>query len=90
VKDHGALNLFFIIGQDEKDHLLNTLVDQIRVVPEPKLLIIIRITHQGTPLRAPGFHNDQPFMNKGYSNTLSLIIRQDGDGAESVPAGASV
>lgn len=62
--------------QEEKEGLLwHSLVNQFREVPETEPLIVGRITHKSATLDAQLFQQEQPFADKGFSDSSPVKLR---------------
>ena len=78
-------------GEREEDFRGNPLQPKDRRVLEPELPVILRVSHNATPRGAKVLLKlRESFLNQGCADTLPMILRYYGDGAESVPVECSV
>jgi len=90
VEGDGAARDGFAERQGEKVLRRNFFQKQFRKMFEAEVFVVGRFTDEQAAVGSRRFEPGESFADESLPDSLSLKFRQNGDGAESVPAGTSI
>lgn len=85
VEGDSSLRRVPVEGQRDKHFRWNMLKHKLWGVREPELWVVLGMSDKATSPSVHGSKSQQPFLDQGLADSLSLILRQYRDGSKSIP-----